>query len=505
METFISRFHLQPDLGSQQVLMGWGRSSTISYWVPDADPIQVPPKRLTYLDADTGAVTHCSGGTPDGVLSLSFCTTTTGKVIIWGDQIGAIDFNYRYGLPQPAINLTIPSKADTRSVLLNLDITGMWDENPYSTGWLVIQLGCCNIQYLASGQADTLSTRAAPISENGYMTVSVGPMAAHTAMIGNSGHAYSTFYSTSLTPPQMESWAEIPGFASVSLVQIQVFSLPNPTTGEWIQWDQLDQNRALAPVGYLALSNDGKLYWTKRAPVPEWETTSPDVNGLNEIPLSMIFGSSGTPPGITKIIGKYDWFFILDSNNDTWTFGETRFSCGCQPDSTTRLTAGTKVTQVSNVKWVFPILNYVTDFDNAAVYVNATDASARGTVFVSPTSIKYCGSSLIWRSNVANTALETLELPSSLNATNPIVAASFSALSGVIKLKNGEIWGIGYPENPYYMHWQRYDNAGALKNKNVGQIVALTAGGLGGVAVSSCAYLLSLRGRLLSLLPLSLC
>jgi hypothetical protein len=469
--------------GAVDGIQGWGQSNELSFWIPQPF-YPVAPTAINYIASDTsGKLTHCTGGVDP--YPLIICTTPQNGILMWGQRITEIDFYYRFGLDQPEVNITIPSAADIRSAIPTQDINAFYDENPYPNAHLVVQYTPSKsalggypdgaFGFLASGQA---STRSTSIGVPGIVRgVSVACMNLHTVIVTNSNETYVSTWQDSIS--QMTQFSLLTPFSVINFDQVIVFtrnrSDPSAPVG-WIQYDEFNINIVLETIGYFGLASDGQLYWTNRAPLAEWEDGA-DNTTANTVAPSTLFGTLSLYPTIKKIYGKYDWFFMIDSSNELWTFGDTRFGCGCQPASDTKISTAVKVTGIANVKWIFPLVKYFNDVFQVSRFID--DSVERGTVLVAPNQIKYCGSFTMW------TGLENAGLPPTCNATNPIVDASFSALSGVVKLLNGELWGIGIPESYPYGYWKRYDQEGVLRNKIVGAVAALAPGG---AAVSSCTH-----------------
>eukprot|EP01122_Echinamoeba_exundans_P015227 TRINITY_DN7132_c0_g1_i1.p1 TRINITY_DN7132_c0_g1~~TRINITY_DN7132_c0_g1_i1.p1 ORF type:complete len:530 (+),score=56.76 TRINITY_DN7132_c0_g1_i1:115-1704(+) len=177
--------------GAKQVIQGWGESNEVSFWLPYGGPTYLP-NDISYITADTGgSVSHCTGGTDP--YPLAICTTTTGKILVWGQKIVNIDFPGRYGLDNPEVNTTIPTPGDIRQTIPVLDVSAIFDENPFPNGMLVVQYPPAYYPngafgFLASGQALPQSrSKGVPLMVN---FVSVSCMIAHTVIVTQDGKTY---------------------------------------------------------------------------------------------------------------------------------------------------------------------------------------------------------------------------------------------------------------------------------------------------------------------------
>jgi hypothetical protein len=475
-------------------VLGWGPSAVINRWVPSSVQIR-EPRLLSYITADTGGeLKNCFGASDPSPLAL--CTTATGKIIMWSHEIQRINFTSRFGIPE-LDRSTNPSLADIRQTIPQRNIVDMHDENPYYSGFVVVQYSPTyasdgafqgvSIAFLPSGQTSSEATVATVMDR--IRSISVSCMVAHTVLVTEAGQ---TFYLDrgflGFLPPPFDMVFELSAFININFTQVISFSRRRTDLGapvQWIDFAETQIDTAMQTIGHLGLSVDNKLFWTGRAPLAEWEygIAAENLTAANLIDLNMLF-SPTAPPKLRSIHGKYDWFFLVDESNETWTFGDMRFGCGCQPASNTTLARAAKVNGISEVQWIFPLVKY---FDrNLTISQFVDDDVDRGTVFVSSTRILYCGSPDIWPN------LNNISLPQSCNSSNPIVKASFSALTGLIQLQNGELWSVGAPDEYPARSWKRYDQLGALKAKNFASIVALNSGG---AAVSSCALFTELTWK----------
>lgn len=460
-------------VGSNQTLLGWGSSYSISYWIPSPELDIREPKDLTYLSQDTSAIVdHCTGST-----RMSLCNLPDGSAIVWGEEVDQINFVTTFGGLENPGNKTIPSRADVRGAIPPGRLLGLYDENPSRYGFLVARDDYDRVYWLASG----LSKVASSVLQPGIWRIKklvVTPLSGITVLLTTDGRVFTSFFDNAVQPPSLGSmspWSQLGAFSSLNVVDIIAFV--RPVGGTLINFEDLRGAAALNDVGFLALTADNKLYWTGRAPLPAYESGA-TLSDANEIPIATLFGAAN--PRIVKLFGVYDWFFAIDSNNDTWTFGETRGGCSCQPDSNTLISPAVRVTTLSNINWIFPIINYYYETSAPNITSVVPESVMRGTIFVSATGMVRCGDSSaigIWPWGFPPSYYR---LPSSLNASNPIVDASFSGLTGIIKLANAELWTLTASGNP--SEWIRYDQLGVLKNREASSLVAL---GPGGGAVAS--------------------
>jgi hypothetical protein len=388
---------------------------------------------------------------------------------MWSDKIDQIDFDVQFGLDAPG-NRSIPSRADNRNQLSRNQVKGLYDTNPYKTGYLIVHQGS-TLSFLSSGLTNF---RTASASFSGAEITKVIPtdMGAFTVVV-QGGQAFTTYYDTSAAAPLMSTPATISAFSSIVIADMIAFSRPL-SGGGWIRFDETVAAEFAKPVGYMVLSNTGQLYWTKRAPIDAWEAGA-DVNAANEITPATLFGNAVSPfPTIVKIYGKYDSFFLIDSTGATWAFGATSNQQLCDADPSAPLSQAIKITPGKRWKWIFPLVEYVSDnpvnYNSPNILQTLSGSETRSTIFVSDTEILLCGSdSAVWSMITSGVLIPNV------SATNPIVDVSFSLLSGIARLADDSLYTIGYPR--LTDQWTRYDQLGALKSRPASTFVALSPGG----------------------------